>query len=626
MRKRRGALALALAATLAVVAGAFSLPGSAWAADAITFEVGDSASYENAVNQINAADSGEFVISLTDDVSLNGDYAFERNSTTILGNGHTLSGGSNVAIKVEGSAAVSLGQSDSQNQLTIDGSSSYHTMVFAGDSSSLVMYGGTSIVNSSVYGGEGGIQLSGTAKFDMYGGTIKNCKDAFGVTSGGVGVGSGNDNSTDSCTFNMHGGSIENCSGGYGAGVRVGKGGTFVMENGSITGCVSSQWGGGVYTTRATLVKISGGEISGNSAVYGGGIAVSYMKSGFFTRSLKLSGAKIVNNSASSYGGGVMLYNANTDGTVSGCTITGNSAEVGGGIIEMYNCSADFSGSGNVICNNTATSYASDVFLNESVDSIKLPAAAGTGATYRDSGKAIDGWYADNPLYAPSEDAVPTDVSGTLKGELSLVASYKVTPEVTVTFDDGMGGTSGAAVKPGSLIDRPADPTREGYRFDGWYADGSDDPFDFSQSITADVTLHAKWVRVHTVTTDDGQGNKTTTTVDEGATFPRPADPTCPGYTFAGWWVNADLSGDKFDFSQPVTADVTLHAGWIKNADQGGSNGASNGSDTGNDGSSSTGDAKALPQTGEVSASAALVSAAAVATLAGAFVLRRREL
>ena len=45
-------------------------------------------------------------------------------------------------------------------------------------------------------------------------------------------------------------------------------------------------------------------------------------------------------------------------------------------------------------------------------------------------------------------------------------------------------------------ITKPADPTREGYTFAGWYTDEAcTEAYDFSVAVTADMTLYAKWVK-----------------------------------------------------------------------------------------------------------------------------------
>ncbi|MGI6211122.1 MAG: InlB B-repeat-containing protein [Anaerovoracaceae bacterium] len=67
---------------------------------------------------------------------------------------------------------------------------------------------------------------------------------------------------------------------------------------------------------------------------------------------------------------------------------------------------------------------------------------------------------------------------------------------VSVSFDSN-GGSAVAtqSIKKGSKADKPADPTRDGYYFMGWYSDSElTTPFDFnSTSIENDTTLYAKW-------------------------------------------------------------------------------------------------------------------------------------
>jgi uncharacterized repeat protein (TIGR02543 family) len=50
-------------------------------------------------------------------------------------------------------------------------------------------------------------------------------------------------------------------------------------------------------------------------------------------------------------------------------------------------------------------------------------------------------------------------------------------------------------------------------------------------------------------------------TVDSGDTATRPEDPTLIGYIFDDWYDDADLT-TAYDFSTPVTDDITLHAKW----------------------------------------------------------------
>ena len=80
-----------------------------------------------------------------------------------------------------------------------------------------------------------------------------------------------------------------------------------------------------------------------------------------------------------------------------------------------------------------------------------------------------------------------------------------------VTFDSAGGSAVDTQlVEGGATATKPADPTREGYTFDGWYLDGA--PFDFTQPITGNITLTATWAKDEPPVTPDGPG---TTTPDE---------------------------------------------------------------------------------------------------------------
>ena len=170
------------------------------------------------------------------------------------------------------------------------------------------------------------------------------------------------------------------------------------------------------------------------------------------------------------------------------------------------------------------------------------------------------------------------DFSTPITADVSLKAKWTKNDEplpekFTVTFDsDGGSAVASQSVESGKTASRPADPTRTGYTFGGWTLDGND--FDFSTPIAENITLKAKWNKndepqplSFTVTFDpDGGSSVASQTVESGKTASRPADPTRSGYTFGGW----TLDGTAFDFSAPITADITLKAKWSKSASGGG--------------------------------------------------------
>ena len=75
------------------------------------------------------------------------------------------------------------------------------------------------------------------------------------------------------------------------------------------------------------------------------------------------------------------------------------------------------------------------------------------------------------------------------------IPAYQDNSGHKVTFKTN-GGTAVAAVnvKDGSKLTAPANPTRFGFNFGGWYCDAAlTVPYDFSKAVTKNFTLYAKW-------------------------------------------------------------------------------------------------------------------------------------
>ena len=142
------------------------------------------------------------------------------------------------------------------------------------------------------------------------------------------------------------------------------------------------------------------------------------------------------------------------------------------------------------------------------------------------------------------------------------------TKPYTVTFDtDGGSAVEPQTVNEGAKATKPADPTKEGHTFIGWYV--GDAEYKFDSAVTADVTVKAKWEKnappaptTFTVEFDaDGGSAVEPQTVNEGATAEKPVDPTKTGFTFVGWYAGET----EYNFDTPVTADVNLKAVWLQN-------------------------------------------------------------
>ncbi|MBQ3268164.1 MAG: leucine-rich repeat protein, partial [Atopobiaceae bacterium] len=85
--------------------------------------------------------------------------------------------------------------------------------------------------------------------------------------------------------------------------------------------------------------------------------------------------------------------------------------------------------------------------------------------------------------------------------------------------------------------------------------------FDGGGSATANFTVSAP--SKHTVTFDaNGHGKAPDAQeVVHGEKAKRPKDPTASGYTFGGWYADTDCK-EAYDFSAPVTGDITHYAKW----------------------------------------------------------------
>ena len=391
--------------------------------------------------------------------------------------------------------------------------------------------------------------------------------------------------------FNMHGGVIQNCKGKYG-GVSLKNGSRFIMEGGTISECEANA-GGGLYADNST-VTIKDGTISGCKAVngYGGGLyAANYstvtieggtiseccttsdigMGGGLYAykSTITISRGTIENNKAT-YGGGVAL-NSSTINPITNWTVIGNEAYqtkrgnggIGGGIY-LESRSMNVSAGSNRIYNNQAEGHGADICLEKGA-SITLPIAANMGATFGDSGIKIDNWYNDKPPYKPSKDVNPVDVSETLTGKQSLVASYKADPvRIEIDANGGVGGSSSQTVHKGTTVTLEA-PTKEGHLFTGWKDEkGNSYPAEADGkvkiTVNKDMKLKAVWeVKSFTVTYVLLDGKTRTETVAYGQNVTL-GEEKREGHTFVGW-----KDGEKVYHAGEtitVTGDMTFTAVW----------------------------------------------------------------
>lgn len=139
----------------------------------------------------------------------------------------------------------------------------------------------------------------------------------------------------------------------------------------------------------------------------------------------------------------------------------------------------------------------------------------------------------------------------------------------TITFDsDGGSVVEKQIVKRGEKVNKPTDPTRDGYIFIEW--DLGSSIYDFSAKVTRNLILKAVWkeqeggkVTYVVNFNTDGGNSVSNQIINKDGTITKPQDPVRDGYKFLGWYSNNVL----FDFSTPVTTNLELVAKWEKAKD-----------------------------------------------------------
>lgn len=357
-------------------------------------------------------------------------------------------------------------------------------------------------------------------------------------------------------TLLMRGGNIVGCTAREGGGVHVEAGGRFEMSAGTITGCVA-QTANNDDTRGGGLCNFGTTVLSGTAAIrdcraiqsdvdhgYAGGglysvrnltirdnVTVSGCAAHVESGAMSIGGGD-ANNSPTEIIGGTFDGSVTNGGTIIGGAFTGpvwNNGIISGG---------QFTGS--VVNRGTITNgtFSGEV-TNESGRSFGVI-----------SGGTFNGKVTNKNDISDSPEETPAKISGgTFNGE--VIGAY------TVTFQSEGGSEVASQIRANTPADRPADPTKEGYTFIGWYNGESE--WNFETPVTENLTLTAKWqINRYTITFDTAGGSEVAPiTQDYGTTITAPANPAKTGYTFAGW--------DKTIPSTMPAEDMTITAQWQVN-------------------------------------------------------------
>ena len=179
-------------------------------------------------------------------------------------------------------------------------------------------------------------------------------------------------------------------------------------------------------------------------------------------------------------------------------------------------------------------------------------------------GYIFAGWYTDAALQNEF------DFTTKLLEEITLYAKWDEKPidpslpVFTIKYNPhGGNDIPDKKINEGNKVAAPNDPIREGYIFMGWY---DDDSFitkhDFTQPVTKDYTLHARWVEKPLIISFVG-ADMADIEVYRGNTISEPTAPEKPNYLFAGWYEDQSFT-NEFDFNLPFTKDTTIYIKWEK--------------------------------------------------------------
>ena len=176
-------------------------------------------------------------------------------------------------------------------------------------------------------------------------------------------------------------------------------------------------------------------------------------------------------------------------------------------------------------------------------------------------GFTFGGWYSDESLESEWNfgTAVKKNITRYAKWEKNTVEQSVF----TVAFDADNGSENTViSVNENDTVAAPENPAKEGFVFGGWYK--GDVQYNFGNPVTEDLTLKAKWIsetaKIFTITFDSDGVSKLSQVVEENGKVSEPEKPVKSGFIFEGWY----LGSEKYDFSSPVTADITLTAKWTQ--------------------------------------------------------------
>ena len=458
-----------------------------------------------------------------------------------------------------------------------------------GKNSTFTMTGG-SIIGCAAKNG-GGVSISPGCTFTMGPGSeIRNCNAQSG--GGGVDI-SALWNSNIIGRFIMNGGTIRTCTGLYSGGVD--NSGSFIMSGGTIKASISTQYASSGGVRNDNQFTMTGGTIgdptnpNDASSVYNTSsqrvILTICDNAKIYTNVtnvgiLNADGGKIagtMTNDTNEYGSGTItgsegaadstefqgkVTNTGTirKGTFTDEVINESSGAINGGTFTGTITNNDGTVSGGDFSKATLNGMLvitfdpdnGDQSITQKVDWSKDGATL-TAPASTNEGHSLDGWYYDNNGTETkwNFDTDKARYTMTLKAKWEL-STYSVTLQTDGGTIASGKEVTGYTYGTGAVLPTADDITREGYRFDGWYADSSfsgSPVTEITGTDTGDKVFYAKWMRN---TTPIISGNTINYIVEHYKT-------DGSGYTLAETEHSAGKTGDT------VTATPKTYEGFTYN-------------------------------------------------------------